>query len=555
MAKKPPCYEYCELRVGSVTGEMVIGGHRLVVALALVLALVECGELFTPPPPSTVLSDGTLVFGINDIGGIDTFLGIRYGVIPKRFALAQPAWGGAMSGKHVDANKPGASCWQDDRESFVNQTMSEDCLFINVWGDVHTVKKKPVLVWIHGGGYTTGSGTPVGADGVGIFNGISLALSQNVVVVTLNYRLGSFGFLVVDDKHETGGMNGIRDQILALRWVQDNIVKFGGDKNEVTIFGESAGGTSVCMLSIAPDASSLFKRAIVQSGPCIGPWGPHSTAFGVKQRSLIFNALKVNSLDELRLVDPRALMQVGWPLPSNGWYNDRIFLPHNTSWYFSSGKVHVDDLFIGANSFDGTSELYPLIPNTSTQFKLYLGTTYGAANAATIYSAYDPLDSFNGSVVAAFVQQNGDNAVVCPSLSIARMINRTATNTNVWVYYYAHRFDCVDLAGVLGLIPSTGFREWASHASELPLLFGNLQFKDPLKKAWKQCAPQLTPAHTAVSKQLQQMWGHAAHGRASSSLWRPFRSGAVTVIAVDSRHVDDDFKKQQCGVLPSRNPL
>ena len=523
--------------------------------VAFVLVLVEGAEWSSFPPPATVLKDGTPVLGINGIGNIDTFLGIRYGVIPKRFAIAQPAWGDPAYGDHIDANKPGASCWQDDRLSFHNQTMNEDCLFINVWGDVHTATKKPVMVWIHGGGYTTGSGTPVGADGVGIFNGASLALSQDIVVVTLNYRLGSFGFLVVDDTDNTGGMNGIRDQILALRWVQDNIASFGGDKNEVTLFGESAGGTSVCILSIVPDAAMLFKRAIIQSGPCVGPWGPHSTAFGVKQRSLIFNALKVNSTDELRLVDPRALMQVGWPLPSNGWYNDRIFLPHNTSWYFSSGKVHVEDLVIGGNSYDGVSEFYPLIPNTTTQFKLYLDLTYGAANATDIYRVYNPLASFNGSVVAAFVQQNGDNAVVCPSLSIARMTAKTALKTRVWSYYYAHRFDCVDVAGVLGLIPSDGFPEWSSHASELPLLFGNLQFKDPLKKAWKQCEPQLTSAHTAVSRLLQQMWGHVAHGRASSSsLWRPFRNGTVAVIAVDSRHVDADFKKHQCGVLPSRDP-
>ena len=536
-----------------------MAGLRALLVLLTVSALILVdGESSGSSLVITTLQDGTSVHGITDNSGIDMFLGIRYGVIPKRFARSRPAWG---NGPHViDATKPGANCWQDDTEFFTNETLSEDCLFINVWGDVHADKKKPVMVWIHGGGFMTGSGTPVGADGVGLFNGASLALHEDIVVVTLNYRLGSFGFLVLDDKKQTGGMNGIRDQILALHWVQDNIAHFGGDRNEVTIFGESAGGESVCMLSIAPDAATLFKRAIIQSGPCVGPWGPDSTAVGQKQRSLIFNALNVSSIDALRAVSPRALTKVGWPVAGGEWFYDRDFLPHNTSWYFSSGNVHVEDLIIGGNSYDGLVYfLHPDIPKTNAEFKQYLNMTYGSATASKVYEAYDPDNSFNGNVFAAFVQQDGDNNVMCPTLSIAQMLTASASKTRVWSYYYAHRFDCVDFAGILGLLhryirPPNDFPDWASHAAELSLLFGNLQFKDYLAKRWDQCAPKMNVAHLAVSRTMQKLWGDVARGFPKSSLWRQFSDNSLVVIAPTAGYVRADFKKKQCAALPSSQP-
>ena len=536
---------------GLMTGLRAVLAPCLVLLTVSALILVD-GESSGSSLVVTTLQDGTVVHGITANSGIDMFLGIRYGVIPKRFARSRPAWG---NGPHViDATKPGASCWQNDAVLFANETLSEDCLFINVWGDVDVEKKKPVMVWIHGGGFATGSGTPVGADGVGMFNGASLALHEDVVVVTLNYRLGSFGFLVLDDKNQTGGMNGIRDQILALHWVQDNIAHFGGDKNEVTVFGESAGGLSVCVLAIAPDAAMLFKRAIIQSGPCAGPWGPDSTAAGQKERSLISNALHVSSIDALRAVPPHALVKVGW---SGAWYYDRDFLPHNTSWYFSSGNVHVEDLVIGGNTYDGLVYLvHPLIPKTNFEFKQYLNMTYGSATASKVYEAYDPGFKFFGNVFAAFVQQDGDNTIMCPTLSIAQMLNASGSKTRVWSYYYAHRFDCIDLAGILGLLgrythPPNDFPDWASHGAELPLLFGNLQFKDPFGKRWDQCTPKMNAAHLAVSRTLQKLWGDVARGFPKSSLWRPFSDNSLVVIAPTAGHVRADFKKEQCAALPS----
>lgn len=143
-------------------------------------------------------------------------------------------------------------------------TQGEDCLNLNVWTPGCDGNRRPVMVWIHGGAFTTGAGS------LGLYHGQHLSESGDVVVVTINYRLGSFGFLRLADlsggKIGARGAEGIADQIAALRWVKDNIASFGGDPGNVTIFGESAGGMSVVTLMASPQAQGLFHKAICQSG-------------------------------------------------------------------------------------------------------------------------------------------------------------------------------------------------------------------------------------------------------------------------------------------------
>ena len=146
---------------------------------------------------------------------------------------------------------------------------SEDCLTLNVWtpeipeDPATSATGRPVMVWIHGGGFTSGSGS------VFLYRGDHLVRNGDVVVVTINYRLGALGFLGhrdLDDPDGYVGNWGLHDQIAALRWVRDHIAQFGGDPGNVTLFGESAGGFSVAALMGAPSSAGLFHRAIVQSG-------------------------------------------------------------------------------------------------------------------------------------------------------------------------------------------------------------------------------------------------------------------------------------------------
>ena len=143
---------------------------------------------------------------------------------------------------------------------------SEDCLYLNLWTPAADRARRPVMVWIHGGGFSTGGAAQP------IYDGRTLARRGNVVVVTINYRLGPLGFLRLNDltngKIAATGNEGVLDQIAALRWVRDNIAEFGGDPGNVTIFGESAGGMSVGTLLAAESARGLFHKAIPQSGSC-----------------------------------------------------------------------------------------------------------------------------------------------------------------------------------------------------------------------------------------------------------------------------------------------
>ena len=141
----------------------------------------------------------------------------------------------------------------------------EDCLYLNVWSPAcDPAARLPVMVWIHGGGFRVGAGDNL------MYNGVNLA-AEGVVVVTVNYRLNVFGFLAhpalsAESDHGASANYGLMDQIAALRWVRDNIAAFGGDPDNVTIFGESAGSRSVALLMAAPQARGLFHRGICQSG-------------------------------------------------------------------------------------------------------------------------------------------------------------------------------------------------------------------------------------------------------------------------------------------------
>ena len=156
--------------------------------------------------------------------------------------------------------------------------MSEDCFFLDIYRPRNRTGALAVMVWIHGGGMTIGDS---GGLGLGAGDGRRLAAEQEVLVVSVNYRLGPLGFLPVRQlghPQGTGGMNGLHDQIIALQWIQKNIKAFGGDPERVTLFGCSAGSLSICTLSTSPLAKGLFQQAILESGPCLGPWGPGRTA-------------------------------------------------------------------------------------------------------------------------------------------------------------------------------------------------------------------------------------------------------------------------------------
>nr|XP_002730994.1 PREDICTED: carboxylesterase 3B-like [Saccoglossus kowalevskii] len=189
---------------------------------------------------------------------VHVFKGIPYAEPPVgdlRFAPPKPKtpWQG-----EYDAADYGASCPQITMEIVPPEKLQdEDCLFLNVFVPQPRTVKAAVMIWIHGGGFMIGSGSHM-------YDATALVALNDVIVVTLNYRVGAFGFLSTGDDVLPGN-NGLLDQIEALRWVQNNIAAFGGDPDCVTIFGESAGAMSAHLLVLSPLANGLFHRAIMQA--------------------------------------------------------------------------------------------------------------------------------------------------------------------------------------------------------------------------------------------------------------------------------------------------
>ena len=238
--------------------------------------------------------------------GIYQFYGIPYATPPVgklrwRSPLPMEPWEGAR-----DATKFGNIAWQISRMKDVlkedkDLVENEDCLYLNIWTpSISANEKLPVMVWIHGGGFLNGSGS------FAFYNGVELS-KRGVVVITFNYRLGPLGFishkeLEAENEMMTSGNYGTLDQIAVLEWVQRNISNFGGDRNNVTIFGESAGAMSVGLLSASTRALGLFHKAICESGGML--IFPREIPYDKALRDTLElqKALGASNIEEMRLI-------------------------------------------------------------------------------------------------------------------------------------------------------------------------------------------------------------------------------------------------------------
>lgn len=308
--------------------------------------------------------------------GIRTFLGIPYGAGtagPNRFRAPLPAepWNGVRNatsyGPSCPQGKPMLSYEDPASIKGLDAPVNEDCLVLNVWtpaaGDGG---KRPVMVWLHGGGFRVGSGSHPVTDGT------NLAAHGNVVVVSLNHRLSIYGFLYLEEvcgsDFAGSGVAGMLDIVLALEWVRDNIEAFGGDPSNVTVFGESGGGRKVSVLMGMPVARGLFHRAIIESGPhprCVSA----AIATRLVTRYFEYLGLKVGDVTSLQALSDRELFNqfvrfVGNTddpeLKSGMWLLSPVidgkFLPANPFSPASPESRHVP-LIIGTNKNEAALQL------------------------------------------------------------------------------------------------------------------------------------------------------------------------------------------------------
>lgn len=314
------------------------------------------------------LKDGDVVGRISE-EGTKSYLGIPYAAPPigaLRWRSPAPVtpWAGLR-----DASVPGPQCMQPASLSLFYAAppspVSEDCLYLNVWSAAQTAEDRlPVMVWIHGGALVEGSGNR--------YPGEELA-ARGVILVTINYRLGPFGFfahpeLTAENDGRGSGNQGFMDQIAALRWVQANIAEFGGDPDNVTIFGESAGAWSVSVLQASPMARGLFHKVIGQSGSRFLPqWdlkmqkgnAPSAESWG-RQLARKLSGVDNPSLEDLRKIPAAVLMNAYETDPALLWNFDALtivdgqVLPEQLFDIFSRGAQARVPALLGSNQDEAT---------------------------------------------------------------------------------------------------------------------------------------------------------------------------------------------------------
>jgi carboxylesterase type B len=362
-------------------------------------ALVFTGLVSAADFPQTVKIDTGVLSGTSESRfPVTSFKGIPFAAPPVGNLRWQPPASAAKWFGVRKADQFAASCVQVVRqgpnpnqnnnpnpELSVRGPVSEDCLYLNVWTPAKASKEKlPVMFWIYGGGYIMGSSSVPAYDGAGL-------ASKGVVVVSINYRLGMLGFLALpeldaESPHKVSGNYGILDQIAGLKWVARNIAAFGGDPKRVTIFGQSAGGGSVTLLSVAPQARGLFSRVISESGTM----SPHDPQF--RGSPMFYKPLAtletdskaylqkngIESLAQLRAMTTEQLMAI--PAPP---FPPAFFCPVVDGYVFPQGfgdsyaqhKQANVPVIVGSNSEDGAA--VPHLVTTLTAYQKWATQRYG----------------------------------------------------------------------------------------------------------------------------------------------------------------------------------
>ncbi|MBI5500928.1 MAG: carboxylesterase family protein [Deltaproteobacteria bacterium] len=470
----------------TVDGEVGFGGWRVAALAAAGLGMWGCGDDSTSGPDGgdADVADGGdgeaadaacpvdvpgghgiavtefgAVQGADSEGGGLEFLGVPYarppvGELRWRAPQDPDCWEGARP-----AIEWGEACLQRSYDITASPpTMedlgSEDCLSLNVWTPDIDDAARPVLVFIHGGGNQQGSARDE-AMGALMYEGRFLSQTEDVVVVSIQYRLGLFGFLAdpsLEDADGHAGNYGLLDQTHALRWVRRNIEAFGGDPERVLVFGQSAGGLDVCMLVASPLAAGLFDAALIQSGGCIVLTEAEAQARSEEWATAVGCADAAGRATCLRALDGAALLG---PIesPELDGITNLKFIPYVDGWVLPSAPVesfragthnHVP-VIIGTNS-DEVSLMVPEGSVTPAEVTAFF-ERFADPLPARLAELYPP-GTTPESARAAYIQALGDGQFTCQARMISRALVEGQTEP-VRRYYFTHRVPG-DLGASLG---------------------------------------------------------------------------------------------------------
>uniref|UniRef100_A0A2K6RKT0 Carboxylic ester hydrolase n=1 Tax=Rhinopithecus roxellana TaxID=61622 RepID=A0A2K6RKT0_RHIRO len=421
---------------------------------------------------------GSLVHVRGTETGVHTFLGIPFAkppLGPLRFAPPEPpeSWSGVRDGTtHPDD----LTIMDSEVQNQVNVTipsvsMSEDCLYLSIYTPAYSHKGSnlPVMVWIHGGGLAFGMAS--------MYDGSMLAAFEDMVVVTIQYRLGVLGFFSTGDKHATGNW-GYLDQVAALRWVQQNIAHFGGNPDRVAIFGESAGGTSVSSLVVSPVSQGLFHGAIMESGVALMPCLIASSADVIS--TVVANLSACDQVDSEALVGCLRGKSKEEILAINKPFNmmipgvvDGVFLPRHPQELLASAEFQPVPSIIGVNNdeFGWINPIDTSIYDTQKEMNredfqavlqkmltlMMLPPTFGDL----LMEEYIGDNGEPQNLQAQFQEMMADSMFVLPALQVAHFQRSRAP---VYFYEFQHQ-----PSWVKNIRPP---HVKANHGDELPFVFG-----------------------------------------------------------------------------------
>lgn len=474
------------------------------------------------------VEEGYMSGGMNAAGDVHFFKGIPFAAPPVRalrWRAPEPAahWDGvracAQFGPSPMQDKPTPFAMWTEEYLIPSTPVGEDCLYLNVWTAARTAReRRPVLVYIYGGAFGSGGGN------VPIYDGETIA-GKGVVFVTINYRVGIFGFLSLpelsrESGHQASGNYGLMDQIAALKWIKKNIAAFGGDPDNVTIAGQSAGSGSVNCLVASPLAKRLFEKAIGESGAEFSRENPSLAAAETDGQKLA-QSLGAGTLDALRALPAETLLKAGqwsWQPVIDGYV-----LPKPVADIFIAKEENTVALLTGWNEDEG----FLFGPGKSAvAYQQDIAKQFGADSDAVL--RFYPADNDS---VATESQMKLSRDMIFGRQNYAWARIASAQGQKVFVYRFVRK-------------PPTapGKMKWgAFHTAEVPYAYDNLQF---VKRPWE-------PVDYHLADMMSSYWVNFAKAGDPNGVglpqWEPYSGESGKIMIFD--------KQPAMGVLPDKAAL